>query len=398
MMQIYGVGELTAYIKGLLDEDSALQDIWVEGEISDFSQSTAGHVYFTLKDAQSQIRCVLWRHLVTRQGRLPQEGESAILHGRVSVYEMRGVYQLYVDLVRLLGVGTLYLQFQALKGRLEAEGLFAEERKRPLPSFPRHLGVVTSPTAAAVRDILHVLERRYPLVEVILAPTLVQGDEAPRQIVEAIEALNEHTEVEAIIIARGGGSPEELWAFNDEEVARAIYHSKVPVIAGIGHETDFTIADFVADVRAPTPSVAAQVAVPDKDELRERLGLGGERLRQLIQKQIEASERELAWRERSLLRLSPQGTIDNLRQRLDESTRALTSLVMHQLEIWREQVDSRASQLKSLSPPRTLARGYAVVHHLAMDEVVKSVKQVAAGDHLKVRVSDGSFGAEVSED
>jgi len=364
MMQIYGVGELTAYIKGLLDEDSALQDIWVEGEISDFSQSTAGHVYFTLKDAQSQIRCVLWRHLVTRQGRLPQEGESAILHGRVSVYEMRGVYQLYVDLVRLLGVGTLYLQFQALKGRLEAEGLFAEERKRPLPSFPRHLGVVTSPTAAAVRDILHVLERRYPLVEVILAPTLVQGDEAPRQIVEAIEALNEHTEVEAIIIARGGGSPEELWAFNDEEVARAIYHSKVPVIAGIGHETDFTIADFVADVRAPTPSVAAQVAVPDKDELRERLGLGGERLRQLIQKQIEASERELAWRERSLLRLSPQGTIDNLRQRLDESTRA----------------------------------GYAVVHHLAMDEVVKSVKQVAAGDHLKVRVSDGSFGAEVSED
>lgn len=398
MMQIYGVGELTAYIKGLLDEDSALQDIWVEGEISDFSQSTAGHVYFTLKDAQSQIRCVLWRHLVTRQGRLPQEGESAILHGRVSVYEMRGVYQLYVDLVRLLGVGTLYLQFQALKGRLEAEGLFAEERKRPLPSFPRHLGVVTSPTAAAVRDILHVLERRYPLVEVILAPTLVQGDEAPRQIVEAIEALNEHTEVEAIIIARGGGSPEELWAFNDEEVARAIYHSKVPVIAGIGHETDFTIADFVADVRAPTPSVAAQVAVPDKDELRERLGLGGERLRQLIQKQIEASERELAWRERSLLRLSPQGTIDNLRQRLDESTRALTSLVMHQLEIWREQVDSRASQLKSLSPARTLARGYAVVHHLAMDEVVKSVKQVAAGDHLKVRVSDGSFGAEVSED
>jgi len=257
--------------------------------------------------------------------------------------------------------------------------------------------VVTSPIGAAVRDILHVLERRYPLVEVTLAPTLVQGDEAPKQIVEAIEALNKYTEVEVTIVARGGGSPEELWAFNSEEVARAIYHSKVPVIVGIGHETDFTIADFVADVRAPTPSVAAQVAVPDRGGLEERLRLTQERLRQLIQERIGGTERELAWRQRALLRLSPQGGIDTQRQRLDESTRALTSFLMHQLEIWREQVESRASQLESLSPPRTLARGYAVVHHLAMDEVVKSVKQVEVGDHLKVRVSDGSFGAEVTK-
>jgi len=290
-MQIYRVSQITAYIKELFDSDYPLQDLWLEGEVSNYSQAASGHVYFTLKDEEAQIRCVMWRSQVERQAYLPQNGEAIIAHGRISVYEAGGRYQLYVDDIQPAGVGLLYLQFEALKERLAAEGLFDAERKRPLPPFPRRLGVVTSPTAAALKDIVNVLRRRYPVVEVVLSPTLVQGDEAPSQIVAAIEALNEHTDVDAIIVARGGGSLEELWAFNDERVARAIYASQVPVVTGVGHETDFTIADFVADVRAPTPSAAAEVAVPDRQELRGMVESWRGRLAHLMRGRIEEERR-----------------------------------------------------------------------------------------------------------
>jgi len=393
----FTVSQITNYIKDLFEIDFVLQDLWVEGEVSNFTRSAAGHVYFTLKDETASIRCVMWRSLVARQGYLPSNGEAILAHGHISVYEVQGTYQLYVDYLQPAGLGTLYLQFEALKKRLEAEGLFASERKRPLPLFPRCLGVVTSPTGAALRDILHVLGRRYPLVEVILAPTLVQGDEAPPQIVAAIEALNQHTDAEAIIVARGGGSLEELWAFNDERVARAIYSSRLPVISGVGHETDLTIADFVADVRAPTPSAAAEIAVPDQGELWETLNSRRNRLVMLMRQQIAERRGAVESQERILSRLSPQTQIATHRQRIDDLTRAASASLAHQLALQRERLRGHLLHLQSLSPFATLDRGYSITRQLGTGEIVKSVAQVTAGDRIETQVSDGKFESLVHE-
>ena len=392
----FTVSQITNYIKDLFEIDFVLQDLWVEGEVSNFSRSAAGHIYFTLKDETSSIRCVMWHSSSARQGYLPFNGDAILAHGHISVYEVQGTYQFYVDYLQPAGLGTLYLQFEALKQRLEAEGLFAPERKRPLPLFPRCLGVVTSPTGAAIRDILHVLERRYPLVEVILAPSLVQGDKAPLQIVAAIEALNEHTDAEAIIVARGGGSLEELWAFNDERVARAIYSSRVPVISGVGHETDFTIADFVADVRAPTPSAAAEIAVPDRGELWETLNSRRNRLVMLMRQQIAEQRAAVESQERILVRLSPQAQIATHRQRIDELTRAASASLAHQLALQRERLRGQLLHLQSLSPFATLDRGYSITRQLRTGEIVKSVAQVAAGDRIETQVSDGKFEGTVN--
>ena len=387
----FTVSHITSHIKELFEIDFVLQDLWIEGEVSNFSRSAAGHAYFTLKDEAASIRCVMWRSLAERQAYLPSNGEAILAHGRISVYEVQGAYQFYVDTVQPAGLGVLYLQFEALKKLLEAEGLFAPERKRPLPLFPRCLGVVTSPTGAAFRDILHVLGRRYPLVEVILSPTLVQGDRAPLQIVAAIESLNEHTDAEAIIVARGGGSLEELWAFNDEQVARAIYSSRVPVISGVGHETDFTIADFVADVRAPTPSAAAEIAVPDQGELRGTLNLRRNRLVTLMGRQIAEWRGAVEAQERVLRRLSPQAKIVTHRQRIDELTRAASTSLAHQLALERERLRGHLLRLQSLSPFATLDRGYSITRQLRTGEIVKSVAQVADGDRIETQVSDGKF-------
>jgi exodeoxyribonuclease VII large subunit len=387
----FTVSQITKYIKELFEVDLVLQDLWIEGEVSNFSRSAAGHVYFTLKDEAASIRCVMWRLLAEQQIYLPSNGEAIVAHGRISIYEVQGTYQLYVDALQPAGLGVLYLQFEALKKRLEAEGLFAPERKRPLPPFPRCLGVVTSPTGAAIRDILHVLGRRYPLVEVILSPTLVQGDEAPPQIVAAIEALNEHTDAEAIIVARGGGSLEELWAFNDERVARAIYSSRLPVISGVGHETDFTIADFVADVRAPTPSAAAEMAVPDQGELQGTLNLRRNRLVALMRRQMAERRSALAAQGRALSRLSPQAKIASYRQRIDELTRSASASLAHHLALQRERLRGHLLRLQSLSPLATLERGYSITRQLRTGEIVRSVAQVAAGDRIETQVSDGKF-------
>jgi len=395
-MQIYKVSQITRYIKELFDIDDLLQDLWLEGEVSNFSQSTAGHIYFTLKDEEAQIRCVLWRSQAALQSHLPQDGEAIIAHGHVSVYEVQGTYQFYVDAIQPVGVGLLYLEFEALKSRLEAEGLFAPERKRSLPSFPRRLGVVTSPVGAAFRDILNVLGRRYPLVEVILAPTPVQGDEAPDGIVAALSALERYGDVDAIIVARGGGSLEELWAFNDERVARAIYASPVPVISGVGHETDFTIADFVADVRAPTPSAAAEVAVPDQQELRSSIELGRQRLEQAMRGRIAKWRGHLEEQRGALRRLSPRSMVERYRQHLDDLTGSALSHLRHRLAIQRERLRGCVLQLQSLSPTLTLARGYSITRHMATKQIVKSVAQVVAGDGIEVQVSDGKFEGAVT--
>ncbi len=391
------VTQVTRYVKSLLDGDYVLQDLWVEGEVSNFKVSSSGHAYFTLKDDQTSLRCVMWRSDVGRLAPQPQDGQAVLAHGYISVYEAGGAYQFYADRIQLTGVGRLYLEFEALKQRLAQEGLFDAARKRALPALPRRLGVVTSPTAAALRDILNVLARRYPLVQVVLSPTLVQGDQAPPQIVAAIQALNEQADVDVIIVARGGGSLEELWAFNDEGVARAIAASRVPVVSGVGHEVDFTIADFVADLRAPTPSAAAELVVPDRAELQALVREQRMRLAGALQRQLAGQRQSLAHVTHALRRNAPLGRLQNLRQQVDELSQTGALGLRHLLTLRRAQLDGLVGRLATLSPFATLERGYAIVRHGETGRVVTSVEQVAAGQPLAVRVRDGEFGVTVSE-
>ncbi len=398
-LPIYTVSQITSYIKGLFLQDELLQDIWVEGEISNFSRAASGHCYFTLKDADASLSCVMWRTQAAYLSQEPRNGDAVLVHGYVSVYEPRGVYQLYVDLIQSAGVGRLFLEFEALKARLEAEGLFASERKRPIPAWPRRIGVVTSADAAALRDILRTLAARYPLVDVILASTLVQGAEAPPQIVDAIAALNrwsrEQEPIDVLIVARGGGSLEELWAFNDERVARAIAASDIPVISGVGHETDFTLADLAADQRAPTPTGAAAMAVPDARELRRRIGVLRQRLFGLMTSRLAGERERLTRAARDLQRTSPQAVIADRRQRVDELSRALQMHVRHLLALRRAQVDGLRARLEGLNPEQVLQRGYAIVRRSDSGQVVRSVQQAVPGAGLRVRVADGEFGARV---
>jgi exodeoxyribonuclease VII large subunit len=381
----YTVSQLTGHIRRLIEDDPALSDIRVEGEVSNFSRASSGHCYFTLKDAGAQVGCVMWRNVARRQDYMPVGGDLVLAHGRVGVYEAGGRYQFYVDRLQPAGVGDLYRQFELLKARLEAEELFAPERKRPLPRFPRRIGLVTSPTAAALRDIINVLSRRYPLAEVLLAPTPVQGDAAPPRIVAALEALNEREDVDVIIVARGGGSLEDLWAFNDERVARAVAASRVPVICGVGHETDFSLADFSADVRAPTPSAAAELVAPDRAELRAQVAA-------LTMAQVAALRGTIEdWR----WRLAEQ-KLAQARQRTDDLLARAEAAVRHSLTLRRERLDGLSGHLVGVSPLGTLERGYAIVRHREMGAVVCSVEQVTPGDVLGVRVADGEFEARVA--
>ena len=387
----YSIAEITAHIKERFEEDPLLQDVWVEGEVSNWNRSRTGHCYFTLKDAQASIRAVIWRSLAARLPFVPQDGQAVLAHGRVSVYEPQGQYQLYVDLVQPVGRGALYLEFEALKERLAAEGLFDEQRKRSLPPFPTCIGVVTSPTGAALRDILNVLGRRWPVAEVLIAPTLVQGETAPPQIVAALHALYAAKEaVDLILVARGGGSIEDLWAFNDERVARAIAKSPVPVISGVGHETDFTIADFVADCRAPTPSAAAEIAVPDRAEMWGQVSGMAAMLSQTVRQHLADQGQELDIRRQLLNRLSPRVRIERDRQRVDERLARVGRVWQHRLDLLQERVSGLERRLRGLNPYAILQRGYAVVRH-ADGALIRSVKQVSRGDFIWVRVSDGEF-------
>ena len=391
----YTVSQLTGHIRRLLENEPELSDLWVEGEVSNFSRASSGHCYFTLKDTGSQIGCVMWRSVAQSQDYLPSGGDLVLAHGQVGVYEAGGRYQLYVDRIQPAGVGNLYLEFERLKARLEAEGLFAPERKLPLPLFPHRIGVVTSPTAAALRDVLNVLGRRYPLAEVLLSPTQVQGDAAPQQIVVALQALNERDDVDVIIVARGGGSLEDLWAFNDEQVARAIASSHLPVICGVGHETDFSLADFAADVRAPTPSAAAELVAPDRADLRAQVAGLAAALATTLKGTIEEQRWRLAEQARELKHLSPVNQLAQTRQRVDDLLSRAEATVRHALTLRREQFNGLTGQLTGISPLRTLERGYAVVRHRERGSVVCSVEQVAAGEALAVRVADGEFEAKV---
>jgi len=393
---VFTVTQISRYLKDLLETDAILQDIWVQGEVSDCRTYPSGHCYFTLKDGSSQLLCVFFKYARLRSTAMElRNGMALAAHGRISFYERDGKLQLYVDSVEPIGEGALFLRFEQLKARLEAEGLFEAERKRPLPPQPAVIGIVTSPQAAALHDMLRVLRTRYPLARVILSPTLVQGTEAPAAIAAALDLLNEHGEADVIIIGRGGGSIEELWAFNEEVVARAIARSRIPVISGIGHEVDFTIADFVADHRASTPTAAAAAAVPDiavwqADILEKQQVLSG-----LMQERLEDLNASLGRLQRDLLRASPQYQMDRRHQQLDDVIALLQARILHILSLRGERLRGAALRLHSLSPLLTLARGYAVVRHQADQAVITSVQQVKPGDELTIQVTDGHIHANV---
>jgi exodeoxyribonuclease VII large subunit len=396
--RIYSISGVTAYIKRRLEADLTLQNLWLEGEISNWRQAPSGHVYLTLKDPDASIRCIMWRSTLPQLSYLPAgDGEAVLAHGHISVYEPSGQYQFYIDELEPVGLGALHMQFEQLKARLTKEGLFDEARKRPPPPFPQRIGLVTSPVGAALRDVLNVLRRRYPIAEVILSPTQVQGEDAPPQIVNALQALYGIDDLDVIILARGGGSLEDLWAFNDERVARAVAGSPIPVVCGVGHETDFTIADFAADLRAPTPSAAAELVTPDRDELARRLSLFGVQLKTDIGETIAQRQRMLAGEMRAIRRFSPLTWIESRRQRVDDLSRSAQANLIHQLALGRERLSGLTLRLSTLNPDATLARGYAIVYHSDHGLVVSRIAQVSTGDQLSIQVSDGVFETTVQE-
>ena len=387
--RFWTVSEVNTYLKTLLEADRSLQDLWVEGEISNLSRPASGHLYFTLKDQNSSLRCVMWKNRAAAVGALLQEGAAVEAHGNLNVYEQRGQYQLYVDFLRPRGEGKLFQEYQRLKAQLEGEGLFDQERKRKLPAWPSRIGIVTSATGAAFQDMKDTLKRRYPLVRILLAPASVQGENAPVEIAAALNRLYD-LKPDLILIGRGGGSIEDLWAFNDERVARAIFESPVPVISGVGHETDFTISDFVADLRAPTPTAAAELAVPDQGELRPGIAEFESRILRSIQGIVSEQRWKLETLSGVITRLSPLGEIINGRQRLDELSGRLERAGAGYLKGVRDKCNSFQARLSALNPESILKRGYAV---LTADDgsTIYQVGQVSTGEHLQVRVSDGEF-------
>ncbi len=393
---MWSVADLTGYIREMFEIDFRLQDVEVTGEISNFTRARSGHLYFTLKDEQAQLKCVMWRSSAERLRFRPQEGDAVVAHGRVSVYEASGAYQLYADRLEPAGRGGLALAFEQLKEKLSAEGLFDPAHKQPIPGFPRKIGIVTSADAAALRDILNVLRRRYPLAEVLIAPTLVQGDQAPPQIVRALQWLDGRDDIDTLIVARGGGSIEDLWAFNDERVARAIFAARHPVISGVGHETDFTMADFVADLRAPTPSAAAELAVPDLSELRPALVGIRQGLARDMLGLIADRRREVGQQQRMLTLLSPRRTLDDSQMRVDQLIRQLDRALAQRLNRARHRVAMATAQLSAVSPQATLDRGYAIVRN-AQGDIVRDASAVQASDPLQVQLGRGSMDVEVTK-
>ncbi|NOY97801.1 MAG: exodeoxyribonuclease VII large subunit [Chloroflexi bacterium] len=391
------VSDLTRYLRQLFESDEMLRDVWVQGEISNLSRPRSGHIYFTLKDSGASLRGVMWRSNAARLNLDLQDGMAVAVHGQISVYEAGGQYQLYADQIRPVGEGALYQEFLRLKATLEAEGLFDPERKRPIPERPQRIGIVTSATGAALRDMLDTLRRRYPLAVVILAPSPVQGDAAPPKLVAALEGLNAlDPGPDVILLARGGGSIEDLWAFNDERVVRAVAASSVPVITGVGHETDFTLVDFASDLRAPTPTAAAELATPvTVHDLRANVTDLAGRLTLAVAALLDRQQADVGMMQSRLQYASPLRRVQNERQRLDELARRLNAAQAHRLDLTRTGLKGLGRRLDALNPQSVLARGYAVVTRQADGRIVSRTAQVAAGDALTVCVSDGTFDVDV---
>lgn len=391
------VSQLNFFIKSLIESDGRLNDVFISGEISNFTDHyRSGHLYFSLKDDKSVIKAVMFSASAKRLKFSPADGMRVIIRGRVSVYEPSGQYQLYAEDMQPDGIGALSMAYEQLKERLEQEGLFAPELKKPLPRYPRKIGVITSPTGAAVRDILQITERRWPFAEIILAPVTVQGETAPAQLISALNAMNAKNACDVIIIGRGGGSLEDLWAFNDEGVARAVYASQIPVISAVGHETDFTICDFAADLRAPTPSAAAELATPDiTDELRQLLSYN-----RFFTAEVKETVNYLRQSVDILLQSSPLKAPEQLlsahKQSLAKLFGQLILAASGTIELHKQQLSLFSGKLDSLSPLKVLARGYSVVTGES-GTAIKSAAQLLKGDKVTLRFSDGSMNAEILE-
>jgi len=396
--QSLSVQQVTQHIANVLALDARLKDIWVEGEVSNFKRHAAsGHAYFTLKDEKSQLKCVMWKTSVARLQYIPTDGDRVRAHGRIEVYADAGQYQLYADAMQPAGVGALFLQFERLKARLNAEGLFDSERKRPLPQFPRVIGVVTAPNAAAFQDILNVLRRRYPLARVLLSPTLVQGEDAPPQIVRALRRLAADGRADVILLARGGGSIEDLWAFNDERVARAVAESVIPVVTGVGHEIDFTIVDFVSDLRAPTPSAGAELITPDSDVLRGSLYGLNAALENAMLGGLTLRRGTIEDHARTLRHLSPERTIQNARQRLDTFSARMATATASRLKLQRERLNAISRALEAANPEALLSRGYAIVTRAGDGKRITDANDAAPGTGITITLGSGELRATVKE-
>ena len=391
------VTALSSYLRELLETDDVLRDVWVRGEISNFTQPRSGHLYFTLKDADAQIRCVMWKNAAFRLNFSPRDGQGVQVHGNMSFYANAGQAQLYVDSMQPLGEGLLYQEYLRLKNKLESEGLFDPDHKKPIPEFSRHIGIVTSATGAALQDMLNTLNRRMPLARVTVAPSLVHGAEAPASLVDALLTLNRIPDIDVILLARGGGSLEDLWAFNSEALAQAIYTSRIPIVTGVGHETDFTIADFVADLRAPTPTAAAElVTMITITDLA--IGLQNARvtLADAIEEIISTRSHQLELLDAGLRRLSPIQRVNNAIQTMDILRQRLDRTMQIHLQKMNIHLENLIARLETLSPNAVLRRGFAIISDSTSGQLVSQSKQTQANQAVNVRFIDGSVPARLN--
>ncbi len=395
----FTVTEFTRRVRRLLEGDPALADAWVQGEISNISRPVSGHIYFTLKDGGASLRCVMWKGDAYRfRGITLQDGMHVDVHGKLTVYEINGQYQLVVDFLRPGGEGALYAEFLRLKAMLEAEGLFDPDRKRALPELPQIIGIVTSASGAALQDMLNTLRRRLPLATVALAASPVQGNEAPRALVEAIQLLNSSAQPDVILLARGGGSIEDLWAFNDERVVRAVASSQVPVISGVGHETDFTLVDFAADRRAPTPTAAAELATPiTTADLYSNLEVYRQRIDELINRQISADRMDLTALKKELGFYSPARRLLNEIQQIDDFQQRAQNAVLHQMMLASTRLKGLSLRLETLSPLGILKRGYALVSRAEDGQLIYNASQAPVGSALNIRLAAGELDVMVKK-
>ena len=394
--QVLSITQLNEYIRGKLDNDVLLNSIAVRGEISNYKVYPSGHHYFTLKDEAASLKCVMFKGNAIRLRFRPGNGVKVIAMGKISVYPRDGVYQLYCTAMAMDGIGDLYAAFEQLKAKLAAQGLFDPAHKKPIPKYPAVIGIVTSSAGAAIHDMLRILRKRYPLSEVRLIPVRVQGAEAPGEIAAAIRYANYHNLADLLIVGRGGGSIEDLWAFNDEQVAYAIYESRIPVISAVGHEPDVTISDFVADLRAATPSNAAELAVPDQDALRQNLDGYAQTMASILNRQLKAARQHLATLASRPALSSPTGYLEQKQKGLALLENRLVSAQTRILEQKQRQFVGLTAKLDAMSPLKVLTRGYALAQTEG-GEVLKSVHQTAVGEHIKITLGDGSLTAAVTQ-
>lgn len=392
--KIFAVSQINQYIKQQLDGDLLLQDLCISGELSNYKIYPSGHHYFTLKDAEGALRAVMFRSSAGRLRFRPENGMKVFATGRITVYPRDGAYQLYCNSLVPDGVGDLYVAFEQLKAKLQAEGLFDPTHKKPLPPYPHRIAIITSSAGAAIHDMLRILNRRYPLSKVMLLPVRVQGAEAPAEIAGAIRYANRWHLADVIITGRGGGSMEDLWAFNDERVARMIYASEIPVVSAVGHEPDVTISDFVADRRAATPSNAAEIVAPDQQELRQRLDAMQLRMLQSLQKQLQVDRRQVQLLSQARVLQDPMNYVLERRTRLVQLQKQLASAMQQRLAADRERFAKRAAALDAMSPLKVLGRGYALVKN--GQKLVKSTNDAKPGDRLTLQLSDGTLPAIVA--